>query len=51
MRRILIKRILKVKPDVHFGCVLLSTEKIKCLCDEGECFGKCIYFIQHINAS
>jgi hypothetical protein len=50
VRRIL-KHILKVKPDVHFGCVLLNTEKIKCLCDEGECFGKCIYFIQHINAS
>jgi len=51
VRRILVKRILKVKPDVHFGCVLLITEKIKCLCDEGEFFGKCIYFIQHINAS
>jgi hypothetical protein len=28
VRRILIKRFLKVKPDVHFGCVLLNTEKI-----------------------
>lgn len=37
MRRILIKRILKVKPDLHFGCDLLNTEKIKCRCDEGEC--------------
>jgi hypothetical protein len=51
VRRILIKHILKVKPDVRSGYVLLNTKQIKCLCDEGECFGKCIYFIQHTNAS
>jgi hypothetical protein len=28
VRRNLIKRVFKVKPDVHLGCVLLSTEKI-----------------------